>query len=175
MHDTPPPHDSPSHPPAWIPTSTRAVAGVCAAILAVGIGLLTAPMLSAPSPTDAVASEFIDRTPRWLREWAISWFGTADKTALRVGVFAVMALIAVLLGVVSSSRLWFAPAGFLAFGVFGVVCVLARPGATASDVVPTVLATVAGTGAAAVLLWLAHERRLRTHWPQRSQIGRAHV
>ena len=42
----------------------------------------------------AIGSAFIDRVPPWLKDLAIAWFGTNDKTALRVGILIVLLALA---------------------------------------------------------------------------------
>ena len=50
--------------------------GLVAGSLAVTTGMVVAALGNVASPIDAVGSSFIDRTPRWLKELAIDWFGT---------------------------------------------------------------------------------------------------
>src|SRR5690606_20431843 len=64
-----------------------AVAGV----LAMAAGLAAAEIVAGAlgrttTPAVAAGEAFIDVVPGWLKELAISWFGTADKVALGVGM-----------------------------------------------------------------------------------------
>ena len=52
-----------------------------------------------PSPLLAVAGAFVDRTPAWLKDWAVATFGTADKIALGVGMGLVLVVVTALVGV----------------------------------------------------------------------------
>ena len=67
--------------------------GMISGALAVTTGMMVAALGSVASPIDAVGSSFIDRTPHWLKELAIDWFGTNDKTALRIGIVIVLILV----------------------------------------------------------------------------------
>ena len=68
----------------WTTRLCAALAGLLAAALALGVGDLFAGLFrDVQSPRDAVGAEFIDRTPIWLKNFAIEQFGTNDKVALR--------------------------------------------------------------------------------------------
>ena len=78
---------------------TLAVAEVGAAVLMRGgIGSGTA------SPLVAVAGAFVDRTPAWLKDFAIQTFGTNDKLALLVGMGIVLTALCALIGVLGAGR-----------------------------------------------------------------------
>ncbi len=110
------------------------------------------------SPLLAVASSFIDRTPGWLKDIAVSSFGTNDKIALFAGMAVVLALVCAVVGEIGAPRPG-RPRGrrtlglvlFALVGVVGVAAVLSRAGASVLDIVPTVLGVVAGM---LVLTWL---------------------
>ena len=125
---------------------TIAVATALAAVLA-GAGLAG----GTPSPVLAVGSAFIDATPPWLKDWAIAVFDTHDKTALVVGMAAVLVVLCALIGVIGAPeqlggrgrRTW-GLAGFAAIGALGLAAVLTRAGAVATDAVPTLVGTLVG-------------------------------
>jgi len=54
----------------------------------------------------AIGSAVIDRVPPWLKDLAVTWFGTHDKTALRVGILIVLLALAAVGGVLSVRRYW---------------------------------------------------------------------
>lgn len=123
----------------------RALSGVAAAAVALGVAQLTAVAFgpSADSRT-AIGSAVINLTPGPVKEWAIQTFGTADKLALTIIILVVIAVIAALTAQFETRR---RPVGSLAIvlaGVAGCAAVLTRAGASALDVVPTVLGTVCG-------------------------------
>jgi DMSO/TMAO reductase YedYZ molybdopterin-dependent catalytic subunit len=69
----------------------------------------------APTPTTAVGSRAIDATPGAVKDWAIRHFGENDKTILLTGIYTVLAVIALAIGVVSARhrRLSIAMTGLL--------------------------------------------------------------
>ncbi len=141
------------------PLLMAALAGVVAASVTVALAELLAALLvrtgrsgGTPSPVLAVGDTFIDHTPAWLKDWAVGAFGTHDKTALLVGMAIVLVVAAAGAGVVGAVR---RPLGLLVVVVLAAVAaaaVLSRPHARAVDVLPVVLATVAGLVVLGVLL-----------------------
>ena len=130
------------HPPV---TVLRVVNGIVAAGLTIGVGQLVAAVFDrAASPLFAVGSAVIDLTPKSVREFAISTFGTGDKTALLVGMGVIVALLAVLAGLLETSRRRWGSGLFVVFGALGVAAAVTRPAAGAWWFVPTVLGVAAG-------------------------------
>jgi DMSO/TMAO reductase YedYZ molybdopterin-dependent catalytic subunit len=125
------------------------VAGLLAAAAALGVGWLVAAGFDALGPLDAVGSEFIDRTPAWLKQLAIDWFGTANKTALRVGMVVVIAVLAALAGALARQRRWIGPAAMAVFGALGAVIAAGRPGEGAAAAVAALVAAAMG----ALAIW----------------------
>lgn len=130
--------------PAQVPPLFAALAGLVAGAVAVTIGMLVAGIIEVVSPIDAVGSEFIDHVPPWLKRWAIDNFGTNDKLALRVGIFTVIGLIAVVLGFASARRRWLVVGGIGVFGVLGAVVAAQRPNEGAAAVIPSLLGAIVG-------------------------------
>lgn len=135
-------------------SSQRAAApwwGLAASGVAIGLAELLAGLAvrrfgigGTPSPVVALGNGFIDHTPSWLKNFAVSVFGTHDKTALAVGMVVVVVALSVLIGALSARRL---VAGLLLFaGLAGVVlaAVLTRPGAGMAAAVPTAIGALAG-------------------------------
>jgi DMSO/TMAO reductase YedYZ molybdopterin-dependent catalytic subunit len=129
-------------------TSSRlalgALAGLTAAALGLGVAELVAGVLGrTATPVVAVGEAFIDRTPAWLKDLAVEWFGTADKAVLIAGVLIVFAVLSAGIGVLTLRR---RAAGLLAAGVLGLVAVAAiwtRPDTTSTDLWPAILGSVA--------------------------------
>lgn len=144
MNPTPDPTERPAMPVRPIPKSMAAIAGLTAGGLAVAIGMLVAAITDVVSPIDAVGSEVIDRTPLWLKERAIEWFGTNDKLALRIGIVIILAGAAALIGVASIRRPWVGLVGFMAFGFIGALAAGHRPGQTPGAVVPSIIGATVG-------------------------------
>lgn len=155
--------------PAW----ARAITGILGGATAIAVGSALAGLLSATTPVDAVGSSFIDRTPAWLKDFAIATFGNDNKTALRVGIFAVLAGIAIALGI--ASRTSPAPMifGISALAILGGMSVAERPGPVGRGVLALMIGTAAGL-ASSYLLWrlsVSRHRRVTTPGPSRAPAG----
>lgn len=118
-----------------------AAAGLVAAGLGVAAGELLAALLSPSlSPVSAVGSAVINAVPGPVKDAAISLFGTADKTALLVGMGLIIAVAAATAGLLEVRR---PPLGSLllaAFGAAGLAAVLTRPQASLLAVLPPLAA-----------------------------------
>lgn len=130
--------------------------GILAGALTLGVATLLAGLISRmgaaggiPSPVLAVGSAFVDRTPPWLKNFAIATFGTHDKQALFVGIAAVLAIGCALLGLLARRRLMAALLLFAALAALGLGAVLTRPHASVIDALPTVAGALAGMWALA--------------------------
>jgi DMSO/TMAO reductase YedYZ molybdopterin-dependent catalytic subunit len=122
-----------------------AVCGLLAAAVALGVAQLIAGF-SAPnaSPADAVGSVVINHTPLSVKVWATSAFGTNDKNALLVGVFVVVFVYAMVVGVLAARRLAYGFAGLALFAVIGIAAAVTRHGASPGYALPTVLGALVG-------------------------------
>ena len=122
-----------------------AVAGMLAAAVAIGAAQLAAG-LTVPqgSPVVAVGQAAIDLTPPPVKDFAISAFGTADKTVLLGGILVVLALYAALVGILAVRRLAIGMWGLALFAFIGLVAALTRPDSTAEYIVPTLAGAAAG-------------------------------
>jgi DMSO/TMAO reductase YedYZ molybdopterin-dependent catalytic subunit len=145
--------------------SWSAAAGMAAGALTVGVstllaGLLTAVGLSSgtPSPVFAVGGAFVDLTPPWLKDFAVSTFGTYDKAALIVGMAVVLTAVSALIGVLGATHRTAGLVVFEAVGAVGMLAVASRPHSSVLDILPTFLGTAAG-------LWA-----LNTLWREAAQI-----
>ncbi len=126
-------------------SAPRALHGVAAAAVALGVTqLLAVPFGPQADARTAIGSAVIDLTPGPVKEWAIQLFGTADKIMLTVAVLAVITVIAAVTGARETRTL---PVGSIAIalaGIAGCAAVLSRAGATAIDIIPTVVGTLSG-------------------------------
>lgn len=164
-----------------VPRQAAAVGGLAVGTVAVTTGMLIASLADRPSPIDSVGSSFIDRTPRWLKELAIDWFGTNDKTALRVGIVLVLAAVSMALGTASRRGVRPLVVGVGAFAVVGALSAAERPGSNAITVIAPLIGAVAGVISTLVLFrglgsrWIAahrpHESRVPIGWDRRRFIG----
>jgi len=136
----------------WRGLASGALSGLLAAAVALGVAELIAG-ITGPlgSPVVAVGGAAIDMTPIPVKDFAIVHFGSHDKTALISGIFVLLAIFAVVIGVLAGRWLAAGLAGLTIFGALGVSAALTRPTAGATDVLPT-LAGVAAAMAALILL-----------------------
>ncbi|HEY6312270.1 MAG TPA: molybdopterin-dependent oxidoreductase [Streptosporangiaceae bacterium] len=128
-----------------------AIAGLLAAAAALGVGQLVAGLTGANgSPVVAVGQLQIDLTPPWLKNFAISEFGSDDKLALVSGIVVVLAIFSAVIGALATRRLAYGMGGLAVFAAIGLTAAATRPTATVADLLPT----VAATAAAAIVLRL---------------------
>ncbi|MGW0040292.1 molybdopterin-dependent oxidoreductase [Rhodococcus sp. NPDC003348] len=129
----------------WRTLPGRALSGVLAAAVILGVGELVAvPIGSSASPFFAVGSTTVDRSPAWAREFAIKTFETNDKPALFIGMSVLIVVLAAIAGIVERTRRPYGSAILVALGAVGVYAATTRPGATAVDAVPTIVGVAAG-------------------------------
>jgi DMSO/TMAO reductase YedYZ molybdopterin-dependent catalytic subunit len=98
-----------------------------------------------------VGQAAIDLTPLPVKDFAVSAFGTNDKTVLLDGILVILALYAAVVGILALRRLAFGLWGLAVFACIGLAAALTRPTATAGYVVPTLAGAAAG---ALALAWL---------------------
>jgi DMSO/TMAO reductase YedYZ molybdopterin-dependent catalytic subunit len=121
-----------------------AVAGILAGGLALGVAQLIAGLISSTSsPVIAVGGLSIDFTPPAVKNFAIRAFGSHDKVVLVSGILVVLAVFAAAIGVLAMRRLAYGMAGLGLFVLVGLIAALTRPGASASDVAPTLIGGIA--------------------------------
>ncbi|MGP7812932.1 molybdopterin-dependent oxidoreductase [Glutamicibacter soli] len=129
-----------------------ALTGLCSAGVLFGLAqLASAFFASSSAPLVALGSAVIDFTPPWLKDLAISLFGTNDKLALFVSMGAVAVVLAALIGLLARRSTAAASAAVLVLaGILGAA-VISRSSTGPLDLVPTALGTAA---ALLVLRWL---------------------
>ncbi|MGA9159436.1 MAG: molybdopterin-dependent oxidoreductase [Actinomycetota bacterium] len=119
-----------------------------AAGVAIGVAHLVSGIVNPQaSPVITVGQTAIDATPEWLKSWAIRTFGHNDKTVLVGGIYLVLAVVALALGILSIRRPQIGIVGLAVFGGIGVFAALTRPNGTPSDAVPAFAGFLAGSGA----------------------------
>jgi DMSO/TMAO reductase YedYZ molybdopterin-dependent catalytic subunit len=130
-----------------------AVAGLVAAALALGVAEVVAGAIGrAVSPAIVVGGAAIDRTPRFLKEFAIEEFGENDKKVLLAGIFTVIALIAAGVGILATRRRRAGLVGVALLGLVAAVAAFTRPTFEPLDVLPSLVAAVVGVLALSLLL-----------------------
>lgn len=128
-----------------------ALAGALAGAIAIGVAEVLAALWQrtglehgVASPVLAVGGAFINHTPPWLKDFAVTHFGSHDKQMLLAGIGATLAILSVLAGVAARYRLRFGIGLVAVLGVVAAGAVLTRPGSWPVDVVPTVIGVAIG-------------------------------
>ncbi|HEY6532585.1 MAG TPA: molybdopterin-dependent oxidoreductase [Acidimicrobiales bacterium] len=130
-----------------------ALAGALAVAAALAVGELVTGLIGGTSSSVVSVGEVVvENAPPWLKDYAIETFGEDDKPALIAGTTILLVVASIGLGIASVRRLWIGVAGTVAFGVIGVWAALTRPGASFSDVWPSVLGTLAAIAVLTALL-----------------------
>ncbi len=128
------------------------IAGLLTGAVAVGVGQLVAGVIGPDaSPVVAVGSMLIDFAPPFLKNFAITSFGSNDKLVLVSGILVVLALFAAEIGTAAMRRLSRGMAGLAIFAAIGLVATITRPNSSVADLLPTLLGAAA---AAAALYYL---------------------
>jgi DMSO/TMAO reductase YedYZ molybdopterin-dependent catalytic subunit len=129
-----------------------ALAGLVSAAVLFGVAELAAVFFGpGSSPLVSVGAAFIDFTPPWLKDFAISLFGTADKVVLFISMALVAAVLAAVAGMLAVRRFALGASLVAVLAVVMGVCVATRAVNSVLDLVPTALGTLAGLLA---LSWL---------------------
>jgi len=132
-------------PPARPGLATGIVTGLITAAVALGVGQLVAGITGPQgSPVIAVGGAAIDLTPPPLKNFAISTFGSNDKTALVTGILVLLAVFAAAIGVAAFRRFSYGVAGLAVFTGIGLVAALTRPTSQPADVLPSLAGAAAG-------------------------------
>jgi DMSO/TMAO reductase YedYZ molybdopterin-dependent catalytic subunit len=134
-------------------SESRMLAGIAAAAVALGVTQLLAVAFGPQADArTAIGSAIIDLTPGPVKEWTIQTFGTADKLFLTILVLGVIALIAAVTARWETRRVPIGSAAIVVAGIVGCAAVLSRAGATAVDIVPTVIGTACGVAVLRLLI-----------------------
>ena len=130
-----------------------ALAGLLAAAVALGAAELVAGLVgAASSPVIAVGDAAITLTPESVKHFAITTFGENDKVALVVGMLAVIAVYAVLVGLLALRNRRLGAVGIALFGLVGALAAVTRPAGGPLDALPSLVGAAAGITALYVLL-----------------------
>ena len=105
-----------------------ALTGLLALIAALAAGHLVAAFVGlSASPYLAVGNAAIDLTPSWLKDFAVSTFGTNDKLVLLTGMAVVLAGVGVAAGLASRTSPTPGTVVAVVLGLIGLAAVLTRP------------------------------------------------
>jgi DMSO/TMAO reductase YedYZ molybdopterin-dependent catalytic subunit len=133
------------------------ITGLITACVALGVGQLIAGFTTPQaSPVVAVGSAAIDLTPPPLKNFAISEFGSHDKTVLVGGILVLLFVFAAAIGVAAMRRLSYGLVGLAAFTAIGLIAALTRPTAGAGAALPVLVGGAAGVLALVLLVRAAY-------------------
>ncbi|GLF99200.1 molybdopterin-dependent oxidoreductase [Streptomyces yaizuensis] len=136
----------PAPRPGRIPRLLAAVAGLLSGAAALTVAHAAAVReRPTTSPVVAVGGAMIDRVPTAVKDWAIRAFGENDKAVLQLGIVAVLAVAAAVLGRAALTHRRAGAAGVLLFGAVGAWAALGRPDAAGPlDALPSLAGALAG-------------------------------
>ncbi|WP_265444766.1 molybdopterin-dependent oxidoreductase [Flexivirga meconopsidis] len=141
---------APTTKPSW---ALAPLGGLLAGVVTVGLAEFLAGVVlrmgwsnGTPSPVLAVGGAFIDRTPPWLKTFAVDNFGTHDKQVLLGGIAVVLVLLSLLIGWLARTRFTTALVLFVVLVAVAAAAVTSRPHAGALDVLPLLVGAVTGLG-----------------------------
>ncbi len=130
--------------------------GVVSAAVAVGVGELAAIFVRPQAaPVVAVGNGIIVLTPESWKRPAIGSVGTNDKPLLLLGIYVLLAALGAAIGSLALRRLVAGLIGVDLLGGFGVACALIAKGSHPSDVIPTIVGTLAAGGVLVLLVRMA--------------------
>jgi DMSO/TMAO reductase YedYZ molybdopterin-dependent catalytic subunit len=134
-----------------------ALSGVVSVLAGLGAAELTAGLLApASSPLLVVGSLVIDSVPGWVKDVAVSLFGTADKAVLLVSLGVLVAVLAAVAGLVD--RRW-PPFGRSMIAVIGLVGVSAAATRAHAGPLDAAASLVAIAVSILVMTWLSRTLR----------------
>jgi hypothetical protein len=156
--------DAGLHPDSWRAEQDRrreagrrglavsAVTGLLAVAAATGVSTLVAAFVRpTAAPVIAMGDVFVDRLPATLRSAVTAHFGSQGRTVLLLGMYLLIACLALGMGVMSRRAGPLGVASLATFTLFSAFVAVTRPEARMTDVVPAVIGGVAGIAA---LRWL---------------------
>jgi len=130
-----------------------AVVGLLAAGVTVAVGELVAVAVRpAAAPVIAVGNRVILLTPESVKRWATREFGTNDKHVLLTGIYTVLAVASIGIGVLAVRWLWAGLAGVALLGAFAVYCASTANAHRGTDVIPAIFGAIAGASILVALL-----------------------
>jgi len=155
--------------PIW----TAPIAGLISALFALSIATLIAVIINVETPLNAVGGEFIDHTPKWLKNFAIRIFATNNKAALKTGMLLTVSCLALLAGSIARRRRIAGASIIAGFGVVGAIISLLRPSQNAAALLPSLVGALAGCWLLTKLIRVINEnsKPLETPTTSRAPLG----
>ena len=133
------------------PAALRALAGVVAALAAVGVGHGIAALINPPaSPIIAVGSVLIDAAPTPAKEFAVRTFGTYDKPILISSIGLMLLIFAAALGLIAWRRRLISLIGISLLGFAGIAAAVSR--GSVIDGIPSLIAGAVGVATLSIMI-----------------------
>ncbi|MFF2064902.1 molybdopterin-dependent oxidoreductase [Streptomyces sp. NPDC058200] len=137
----------PVRTPRPVRAPLAALSGLITGLSALAVAeLVAAAVRPEAGPVTAVGGAVVDRTPPWLKDFAVRNFGTNDKLVLQLGILALLAVFAMAVGVVAARHRLVGSAAVLVFGVVGAVAAVGRPDGSPSDAWPSAVGALVACG-----------------------------
>jgi hypothetical protein len=128
-----------------------ALTGFLAVAVAIGVATLVAAFVrSQASPIMAAGQAFINHAPSSLKTFAVH--SKHERKALFGVMYAIIAIIAMILGMIAQRKVAVGVLGIVLIGLFGAFVTIKQPGSRASDAVPAVIGAIAGVVALTFLI-----------------------
>ena len=129
------------------------VTGLLSGAVAIGVAILAAAFVRPQaSPVIAIGDAVLGQASSGVKTFAIQSVGESYQLMLLAGIYAVIAVLAMTIGLLARRRLAGGVTGMAALGAFGAFVALTRPGSHASDVIPSLIGGVAGVAALVLLV-----------------------
>ncbi len=130
-----------------------ALCGLVAAAFGLGIAELAAALIRPEaSPVIAVGNAAIAASPQSVKDFAIRNFGSGDKPVLVAGIVVVLAIAAMIIGVIGLRYRTAAALATLALGAVAAVAAITGSSIHPLDAAPSLLAGIAATAVLMMLL-----------------------
>ena len=152
------------------------LAGLTTGLLAGGVAIGTAVLAAAfvrpqASPVIAIGDAVLGYAPDGVKTFALQSFGGNGKLMLLAGIYAVIAVLAMAIGLLARRRLDGGVTGMAALGAIGAFVALTRPESHATDVVPSLIGGVAGVAALVLLVRAGEPQVILAAAAQRARGG----
>ena len=168
--------DGPAGPGAWRRRGRGFLAGVTTGLLAGGVAIGMAVLAAAfvrpqASPVIAIGDAVLGHASDGAKMFALQSFGGNDKLMLLAGIYAVIAVLAMAIGLLARRRLAGGVTGMAALGAVGAFVAITRPESHATDVIPSLIGGAAGVAALVLLVRAGEPQVILAAAAQRARGG----
>ena len=148
------------------------VTGLLSGAVAIGVAILAAAIVRPQaSPVIAIGDAVLGQVSSGVKTFAIQSSGEGYKLMLLAGIYAVIAVVAMAIGLLARRRLAGGVTGMAALGAFGAFVALTRPESHATDVIPSLVGGIAGVAALVLLVRAGDPQVILAATAQRARGG----